>query len=247
VGTYPGGGLAINDSVGHAAIVAVREDPDRRSDAIIASADHLNVAAGCQYLSQSDTDPTNDTAPGYDLWVRCANATGVWAMVLNDGDDQVSVAHPTRTTSLSPGKNAVILAGAGADTVSILNGSAEVYGEADNDVLRGGPDDDIFHGGPGYDKLTSGRGRGTAHDTLFGDEGNDTLSGGRNSDVLDGGPGLDSIRPGGAHDTINGRDGEADEINCGGDDAIADALHFDPNIDKLFHCAAEIRRNPGGA
>ena len=83
--------------------------------------------------------------------------------------------------------------------------------------------------------------------TLYGDEGNDTLTGGRNGDVVDGGPGLDVLAPGGAHDTINGRDGEADEINCGGDDAVADALHFDPGVDKTFHCTAEIRNNPGGA
>jgi Ca2+-binding RTX toxin-like protein len=250
VSVFAGGGLSLVDSPGHSAVLAVREDPDNHNDAIIASApgasEHLNVGAGCKYLSQTDFDPTNDTAPGYDLWVRCANVTGAWALVLDDGADQVSVSHPTRTT-LGAGKNVTLLAGAGNDTISILDGSAEVYGEGDNDTIRGGPYDDILHGGPGFDKLISRRGKGPAHDVLYGDAGNDTLIGGRSSDVLDGGSGLDVISPGGARDTINGRDGEADEINCGGDDLVADALHFDPGVDKTFHCAAEIRRNPGGA
>ncbi|HTL86943.1 MAG TPA: calcium-binding protein [Acidimicrobiia bacterium] len=253
-------GLALVDPPGHSAILALREDPDSHNDAIIASIaststdasghaipDHLNPGAGCRYLSQTDSDPSNDLAPGYNLWLRCSNVTGPWVLALGDGADQVSVAHPTRTTMLTSGKNIQVLGGAGNDTISILNGSAEVYGEQDNDTIRGGPYDDILHGGPGLDTLIAGPGQGTLHDVLYGDEGNDTLRGGRSSDVLDGGAGLDILTAGGAHDTINGRDSEADEIDCGGDDAVADALHFDPGVDKTFHCAAEIRKNPGGA
>jgi Ca2+-binding RTX toxin-like protein len=254
------GGLALVDAKGHSAILALREDPDNHNDAIIASIpsigvdankvpipEHLNPGFGCKYLSQTDSDPTNDTAPGYDLWLRCPNVTGPWVLALDDGADQVSVSHPTRTTMLTSGKNTQVLGGAGNDTISILDGSAEIYGQEDNDTIRGGPYDDILHGGPGLDTLIAGPGKGTLHDILYGDEGNDTLRGGRSSDVLDGGSGLDVLTAGGAHDTINGRDGEADEIDCGGDDAVADALHFDPGVDKTFHCAAEIRKNPGGA
>jgi Ca2+-binding RTX toxin-like protein len=245
ISAYANGGLTVVDSAGHNARVALREDPDKKTDAIVASGEHLNIGTGCKYLSQSDTDPTNDTEPGYDKWVRCENATGVWALVLGDGDDQVSVSHPTRTTSLG-GKDAVILAGAGKDTIFILDGSADVNGQEDNDKIHGGPKDDTLRGGPGYDTLLSGLGRGTGHDELFGDAGNDTLIGRRSTDVLTGGPGLDVLKAGAGRDTINGRDGEADEINCGGDDAVADALHFDPGIDKLFHCGVERRRNPTG-
>jgi Ca2+-binding RTX toxin-like protein len=243
---FGGGGMSLVDSPGHSAIIAIRQDPDRASDAIIASNEHLNVGAGCKYLWQTDLSPYNDTAPGYDLWVRCANVTGQWVLFMLEGADQVSVSHPTRTTNLTNGKNIQILAGTDNDTITILDGTAEVWGEAGNDVIRGGPKDDVFHGGPGFDELTTGLGKGPDRDEMYGDEGNDTLVGGRDRDILDGGSGLDILAARGARDTLNARDGEADEINCGGDSAVADILRFDPGVDKLFHCAAEKRRNPSG-
>ena len=240
--------LSFVDSPAHTATIAFREDPDNANDAIIATnTGRLQPGSGCRYLSQTDSDPSNDTAPGYDSWLRCANATGPWVIQLGDGNDQISVSHPTRTTDVGDGKDIQVDASDGDDTVSILDGSASVDGRLGNDVIRGGPDDDVLHGGPGYDKLISGRGKGAAHDELYGDDGNDTLIGGRSQDILDGGPGLDVLTPGGARDTINARDGEADEVDCGGDNAVADVLHFDPGVDKLFHCGAEVKKNPGGA
>lgn len=78
-------------------------------------------------------------------------------------------------------------------------------------VLVGGPRDDLLYGLEGRDRI---RGDG-GHDVLYGGPGRDLLVGGRGRDVL---------RGAGDGDVIQARDGERDDVICGGgvDRVVAD-------------------------
>lgn len=78
-------------------------------------------------------------------------------------------------------------------------------------ILVGGPRDDLLYGLEGRDRI---RGDG-GHDVLYGGPGRDLLVGGRGRDVL---------RGAGDGDVIQARDGERDEVVCGGgvDRVVAD-------------------------
>ena len=86
-------------------------------------------------------------------------------------------------------------------------------------------------------------------ETIDGGAGNDKLEGGLNHDVITGGPGRDTLYGEGdgnycgiyeckvpfGNDTINARDGEADQVDCGvgTDTAIVDALDTVANCEKV--------------
>jgi RTX calcium-binding nonapeptide repeat (4 copies) len=109
--------------------------------------------------------------------------------------------------------------------------AVEIYAAADREPSS-------IDGRGGADDLRSGSGR----ETIDGGGGDDRVEGGFNHDVLTGGPGKDVIygdstagNCGGhgqsctipfGNDTIDARDGEADQVDCGpGDDrAVVDAL-----------------------
>jgi hypothetical protein len=87
-----------------------------------------------------------------------------------------------------------VFAGKGNDFVtvdeSVTTWRAELFGEAGNDHLVGGPLADLLAGGYGNDRLD-------------GAAGDDTLIGGPGQDIFDGGPGADSVLAGdGDEDTI---------------------------------------------
>ena len=118
--------------------------------------------------------------------------------------------------------------------------SVEIYAAADRDPST-------VEGRGGADDLRSGSGR----ETLDGGAGDDRIEGGFNHDVLTGGPGKDVIygdATGGncggygqsctipfGNDTINARDGEADQIDCGpGEDkAVVDAADTVANCETV--------------
>ena len=58
-------------------------------------------------------------------------------------------------------------------------GNDQLYGEQDDDILRGGDGDDELYGGFGNDNIRGGDG----DDRLTGGEGADTLDGGNGSDI----------------------------------------------------------------
>lgn len=109
--------------------------------------------------------------------------------------------------------------------------SVEIYAAADREPSS-------IQGRGGSDDLRSGSGR----ETIDGGAGDDRIEGGFNHDALTGGPGKDAIygdstfgNCGGngqsctlpfGNDTINARDGEADQVDCGAgnDTAVVDAL-----------------------
>ncbi|CAN5348690.1 hypothetical protein BH09PLA1_BH09PLA1_13920 [soil metagenome] len=68
-----------------------------------------------------------------------------------------------------------------------LNVPVQFFGDAGNDILRGGNRNDTLDGGAGNDRLFGEAG----DDLLLGGAGNDTIRGGRGNDTLNGGAGRD--------------------------------------------------------
>ena len=99
----------------------------------------------------------------------------------------------------------VSLFGSSGDDALAAVGTAEIRGNAGNDVINGGSGgdalfggsgDDVISGGDGFDVITGDDG----NDILNGDAGNDNLSGGAGDDSLDGGPDDDVLAGGSGGD-----------------------------------------------
>ena len=99
--------------------------------------------------------------------------------------------------------------------------------------IGGTPKADHLHGGAKPDRI-SGRG---GDDRLSGRRGNDVLRGGTGADELIGGKGFDALVGGPADDLIRARDGNHDQIECGGgnDRAIVDSVE-----DGVYDCEEVI-------
>ncbi len=87
------------------------------------------------------------------------------------------------------------------------------YGEAGNDVLKGGSGRNYLYGGDDNDMLFGGLQRDllfgeSGNDILFGRGGNDVLHGGLDQDILIGGAGRDELRGGDGNDTLAGGSGD---------------------------------------
>jgi Ca2+-binding RTX toxin-like protein/3',5'-cyclic AMP phosphodiesterase CpdA len=94
--------------------------------------------------------------------------------------------------------------------------SVRIFGDAGDDIIRGGLRDDQLDGGEGSDLLRGGIG----HDRLAGGAGDDVLEGGVGNDRLEGGDGDDELRGGIGSDTLEGGDGD-DVLEGGiGNDAL---------------------------
>ncbi len=150
-------------------------------------------------------------------------------------DDTITIANGVK-------KQAVILAGAGDDTV-IVNWQARVDGGAgiddvtgsekrdwilggdDNDILKGMGGNDVILGQLGDDDINGGRG----NDKLWGGDGNDLIRGDQGNDWLFGGLGDDDLDGEQGNDRLFGADGA---------DVLADAqgnnrLHYGTGADVV--------------
>ena len=121
-----------------------------------------------------------------------------------------------------------------------LTGVAVVIGGAGGDTMFGGAADETFYGGPGDDALWGGDGDDalTGHegaDTLRGDGGDDALSGSGGNDVLYGGAGNDTLAGDDGDDTLDGEDG-ADTLYGG---TGADVLTGGAGADRLVGHAGD--------
>ncbi|MDB5540942.1 MAG: hypothetical protein JWQ89_2669 [Devosia sp.] len=85
-----------------------------------------------------------------------------------------------------------------------LAGDDLLFGDAGNNILRGGAGDDEIHGDAGNDVISGASG----NDRIFGDAGNDILDGGEGDDIMSGGDGNDLIADGSGDDQIDGGEGE---------------------------------------
>jgi hypothetical protein len=167
---------------------------------------------------------------------------------LGDGDDNVTVAAPT---------NAVILGGAGNDSLQGGGGQDVVQGQDGADNVAGGSGDDTEIGGPGDDLLDPGPGGSGDRDMIEGDQGTDAVSyGARTAPIAtskdgvanDGqanegdniGSDVERITGGAANDTVGGGAG-ADILEGGpGDDTIsggpgADTIDGGPGRDAVAY------------
>jgi Ca2+-binding RTX toxin-like protein len=173
---------------------------------------------------------------------RCFLAKQVW-LDLNDGNDVAAIASK-REVSVSGGAGNDRYQAVGTDAPSRVDFSGDFgvdvanYGPATEGV-RVGVDGMPFDGRPGdndridrtvetvfgspYADVLAGSQR---DQRLFGFEGDDTISGGPGSDVLSGGPG---------QDVVDARDGELDEIDCGGQ--LLDRVTADAAETSILGCA----------
>lgn len=92
------------------------------------------------------------------------------------------------------------------------NGSEEIVGLSNDDVLAGDNGDDIILGNAGDDDISGGNGSdassgGAGDDTISGGNGADTLDGGSGNDTLDGGKGADILIGGAGDDFLTGGKG----------------------------------------
>jgi hypothetical protein len=136
------------------------------------------------------------------------------------------------------------LAGGPGDDVftvyaNLDEGNSTLIGNGGNDKLIAGDYQDALDGGPGNDVLTGGLG----NDTITGGPGQDTISGDATASTC----GLYSCKIPFGNDTINARDGEPDQIDCGvgQDTAIVDAIDVVASCETVD--AAATTGKPGPA
>ena len=152
--------------------------------------------------------------------------------------DGVNFRTTCSSTPLNPINIWSVAAGNQDDTVIALPnvGSIIVVGQNGNDTLVAGSTASgaTIEGGDGHDKLTllaSGGGR-----IARGQAGNDTVTGSPQQG--------DKLFGGGGADTINAKDGQGDNVDCGEGDGAVDTVTMDfaPIGDGNQHCNKDIRK-----
>jgi hypothetical protein len=110
---------------------------------------------------------------------------------------------------------------------NIANGPSTIIGNGGDDQLTGMDYDDTLDGGTGNDRVEGGIG----HDTITGGPGKDALFGEGDGNYC----GIYECKIPFGNDTIDARDGEADQVDCGvgTDTAIVDALDTVANCEKV--------------
>jgi Ca2+-binding RTX toxin-like protein len=143
------------------------------------------------------------------------------------GNDEIKPALPGLDTTWNWGWDRAY-GGPGNDTLdfSKTTGKAHLYGEGDNDTLKGGSNNDILDGGTGTDQL-------------YGNDGSDHIStgGGGGVEWAEGGNGTDYIWGGDYIDYLFGND--SDDANdsiyeLSDDDAANDYLYGEAGRDVLY-------------
>ena len=138
--------------------------------------------------------------------------------------------------------NATFTGGDAAETVeigSVDSGSSNLAGGGGNDVLKANDTNDTVNGGPGDDIVEGGLG----NDTVVGGPGKDMIMGDASSSHC----GIYSCKIAFGNDTIDARDGEADQVDCGiGEDvAKVDAIDTVANCETVERAGAAPAA-PGG-
>jgi Ca2+-binding RTX toxin-like protein len=219
----------------------IRVSEKNVTTALIQSADRIVLSSGCQYTWRIDKDKKNDNEPGYDRYATCAGVMASYDVYGLDGNDSITVDHPSGAVQL--------VGGEGDDFLKVISGRSIMYGDygpgdvapnwaaGGNDNLNGGKDADVMYGNGGNDAIRGGAGP----DQLFGQLGDDVIDGGDGADVITGSWGRDQVNGQKGKDVFRERDGNfgSDQIVCGGDEGIKDVLEFDAGIDVLVGCDLE--------
>jgi hypothetical protein len=183
-----------------------------------AAGEHDNVSADFDYLFGGS---------GNDTLVGSASGQMIGGM---DGND--SVIGGLGADDLSGGQ--------GNDTISYadrasgvnINSWYQQSGETgENDTIQ--PDFEHIIGGAGNDTIAAMYFNAASDFSVDGGAGNDSIQGNLNGGTLIGGAGSDYLNGYDAVDTMRTRDGEADQVNCGGgsDSVISDPVDTYPNGD----------------
>ncbi len=125
---------------------------------------------------------------------------------------------PQTPPRLGNAQSNVLRGGPLADLLQGNAGNDTLRGLGGNDLLRGGIGNDLLFGGAGNDDLDGDSGA----DQLFGDAGNDTLDGGPGRDLLRGGAGTDTLVGGRGVDNLDGGPGK--DYLFGNDGARLDVI-----------------------
>ncbi len=217
------------------------------------STDQISGGAGDDKLlgDAVNVDPAADVldgGPGFDTvegdWGKNSDSRGPINVTLAGGaddgrpgenDDLRGVEHVVTNY------NGTYTGSEGADDIDInqVTGSSTVRGLGGDDRLDLSDGDDTIDGGAGADHIEGGYG----NDTITGGPGQDQLNG----DEPQGECSYIYCKPPAGNDTINARDGEVDQVDCGvgpGDVANVDA------IDNVQGCETVNRSGgttgPGG-
>jgi hypothetical protein len=216
--------------------------------------DHVEGGEGNDMLNP-DTykDPGNDYVdggPGLDT-------VDDWTIPSADYSPPVSVSMDGVANDGRPGEadnvvnvekieshvSGVLAGGPGDDLFTVYanldEGNSSLIGNGGNDKLIAGDYQDTLDGGPGNDVLTGGLG----NDTITGGPGQDTISGDATGSTC----GLYSCKIPFGNDTINARDGELDQIDCGvgQDTAIVDAVDVVSACETVDAAGATTKPAPG--
>ena len=170
-----------------------------------------------------------DGGPGFD------QIDGDWMVDSGQHQPHITVSEDGQGNDGRPGENDNVI---GMEKI-YLNAPATLSGDGEDDeytVFNTEETPSNLTGNGGNDKLSGF----DYDDTVDGGAGNDTLTGGYGNDTITGGPGKDTIyadvssttcnyiqcRLPQGNDTIEARDGEADQIDCGvgNDTAYVDAI-----------------------
>ena len=132
----------------------------------------------------------------------------------------------------------------GADEIKVINpgneGPSSLQGRSGNDILVAEDFDDMVDGGAGDDMVEGGRG----NDTVTGGPGRDTIYGDATSSHCS----WYSCKIPFGNDTINARDGEVDNIDCGigTDTAVVDTVDIVANCENVGATAPSGGGGGGG-
>jgi Ca2+-binding RTX toxin-like protein len=124
--------------------------------------------------------------------VTCSDVDGINSvyLYLDDGDDSAVV---------DVAKTSGVIGGDGDDTLTSVQGSAQLYGQAGDDTLTGSAAVDYLDTGAGVDIASAGAGNDTVATSGTGDHtvnlgpGDDTANIGAGDDDVQGGSGVDSV------------------------------------------------------
>ncbi|WP_371346033.1 cadherin-like domain-containing protein [Ancylobacter sp. IITR112] len=217
--------------------VAVRAQPNRApvaaNDSGFSTKAGMAATLAAALLLANDTDADADTlsiqsvasgtggtvalVDGKVVFTPAEGFTGeaTFSYTVSDGNGGTSTATVSVTVEPAGGSSdphdGWTLGTAGDDQLrGNLMQANKIFGDAGDDVIRGGMRADQLDGGDGDDTLQGGFG----DDILKGDAGNDTLQGGLGNDTLDGGEGDDALYGGIGNDTLKG--GVGDDLLKGG-------------------------------
>jgi uncharacterized repeat protein (TIGR01451 family) len=170
------------------------DGPPSARDTVETDVEDASGGSGADAFTGNASDNIFDGGPGADTF------TG------GDGFDAVD--YSSRSEAVSVSLDAIANDGVAGEGDNVGPGMEDAFGGSGNDHFSGNAASNLFAGGAGADVLDGAGG----DDFLLGQSGGDSLTGGAGFDLFDGGADDDSIQS---------RDGEADDVDCGaGTDAV---------------------------